>query len=175
MAENARAGGPLAGKIDLNRLGVMGHSMGGGGTLIAGNTLGSMVKALVPLQPWSSPTLDAILGPGAPPSIAAFPKLTAATLIIASENDELATKTEHAIPFYESIVVTKAYAEIKGGTHMAGTDMGPMAQRVLQARLALAWMKIYLENDTRYNDYIYGAKLAEVMAQLAVFKAPPPK
>jgi hypothetical protein len=50
-----------------------------------------------------------------------------------------------------------------------------MAQRQLEARLALAWLKIYLEDDARYKDYIYGAKLDEVKSQLSVFKAPPPK
>lgn len=164
MAENARSGGPLQGKIDLQRLGVMGHSMGGGGTLIAGNSLRDIVRALVPLQPWSNPLID---GAG---SITAFPNITAPTLIIGAENDAVASVADHAVPFYGTIKVKKAYAEVKGADHMIGTTSGSMAVRTLQARLALAWLKIYLEDDKRYDEFIYGAKASEVMSQLTVWK-----
>jgi triacylglycerol lipase len=164
MAESGRSGSPLMGKLDLKRIGVMGHSMGGGGTLIAGNMLGDMVAALVPLQPWSSPLTDG------PTAITAFPNIKAPTLILGAEKDELASVADHAVPFYTSIKVTKAYAELKGATHMAGTMSASAPLKTLQARLALAWLKIYLESDKRYEDYIYGAKMSETMPMLSVFK-----
>jgi hypothetical protein len=164
IAENSRSGGPLENKIDLKRLGLMGHSMGGGGTLIAGNTLGDMVAALVPLQPWSNPGIDG------PTSITAFPNIKAPTLIIGAQNDAVASVADHAVPFYGTIKVSKAYAEVKGADHMIGTTSGSVAVRTLQARLALAWMKIYLESDKRYEEYIYGSKATEVMSQLTVWK-----
>lgn len=163
-AENTRSGSPLMGKIDLKRLGIMGHSMGGGGTLIAGNTLGDKVAALVPLQPWSNPAIDG------PTSITSFPNIKAPTLIIGAQNDAVASVADHAVPFYGTIKVTKAYAEVKGADHMIGTTSGSMAVRTLQARLAVAWLKIYLEGDKRYEDYIYGSKMPEVMSQLTVWK-----
>ena len=39
-AENSRNGSPLMGRIDAGKMAVMGHSMGGGGTLIAANEHG---------------------------------------------------------------------------------------------------------------------------------------
>jgi hypothetical protein len=164
IAENTRSGSPLMGKLDLTRLGLMGHSMGGGGTLIAGNTLKDMVAALVPLQPWSNPLIDGAT------SITSFPSITAPTLILGAENDAVASVADHAVPFYGTIKATKAYAEVKGADHMIGTTSGSVQVRTLQARLALAWLKIYLEDDKRYEDFIYGAKASEVMSQLTVWK-----
>lgn len=142
-AENQRMGSPLQGKIDLARLGLMGHSMGGGGTLEAAAKLGSEIKAIAPLQPWHTTK--------------AFASVKAASLVIGAENDGTAPHAQHAEPFYKSITTSKIYAELKGASHMAGTSLGPPgAVQALQARIVLAWMKRYLEDDTRYDTYLTG-------------------
>jgi predicted dienelactone hydrolase len=159
-AENARSGSPLQGKLDLTRLGLMGHSMGGGATLIASNDLTTQIRAAVPLQPWE---------PGS-----TFPKVTAATLILAGETDGVADNASNSIPFYKALTSNKAYAEVKGGDHMIGTGgaLGGSAEvHTLQARLALAWLKIYLEDDMRYVEYVTGAQRAEIMSQLSDFQS----
>jgi fermentation-respiration switch protein FrsA (DUF1100 family) len=81
--------GPLAGKIDVANIGFMGHSMGGGGTLIAANKVGNMIQAAIPTQPYA---------PGG-----RFPDITCPTLIIAAENDNVATVASNALPHYTSI------------------------------------------------------------------------
>jgi len=53
IAENTRTGSPVAGKVDTSRMAIMGHSMGGGGTLIAANANSSKLKAAVGLNPWN--------------------------------------------------------------------------------------------------------------------------
>lgn len=142
-AENGRSGSPLQGKLDVGRLGLMGHSMGGGGTLEAAAKLGAEIRAIAPLQPWHSTK--------------AFASVKAASLIIGAQNDTTAPVAQHSEPFYRSITATKTYAEVAGAGHMIGTSLGTsMALQELQAKIVLAWMKRYLEDDTRYETYLSG-------------------
>lgn len=52
--EATRAGSPLNGKLDVNRLAIAGWSMGGGGTLTLANENPPGVKAAVAFAPWES-------------------------------------------------------------------------------------------------------------------------
>ena len=44
---------------------------------------------------------------------------------------------------------------IKAGDHFLGVNGGAHHEDI--ARYSVAWLKIYLEDDTRYETYIYGA------------------
>jgi len=137
--ENTRAGSPLVGKMDVTRFAVMGHSMGGGGTLEATNTHSAELKAAVPLAPWDT--------------TAAFGLITAPTLIFAGEKDTVAPPAQHAMAFYNGIPAstTKAYAEVTGGDHYAADDPTTSATVAL---LGLSWLKVHVEGDTRYRPFI---------------------
>ena len=62
----------------------------------------------------------------------------------------------------------KFYIEVKGLSGLAahsislndtpGTAPAPGAQHELQARYALAWYKLHLEGDKRYEAFLYGDK-----------------
>jgi len=139
--ENQRSGSPVAGKIDTTRFVIMGHSMGGGGTLIAANTNSSKLKAAVPLTPWSS-------APNA------FPNVTVPTLIVAGQNDAIAGANQHAFPFYQSIPgsTKKAYIELAGGDHfVANNPIGATPASKAVARHGLSWIKLHADGDTRYR------------------------
>ena len=75
-------------RSDASRLGVMGHSMGGGGTLEAARN-NTNLQAAVPLMPWDQTK--------------SFPGIRTPTLIIGSQNDGTASPANHAIPFFNSI------------------------------------------------------------------------
>jgi dienelactone hydrolase len=51
-AEATRAGSPLNGKLDVNKMAIAGWSMGGGGTLTLANTNPPGIKAAIGLAPW---------------------------------------------------------------------------------------------------------------------------
>jgi dienelactone hydrolase len=126
----------VASRIDRNRLAVMGHSMGGGGTLELARTRTSL-KAIVPLQPWDLfQTFDTVRVP---------------TMIIGAQNDFIASVASHSEPFYQSIPATteKAYVEIAGADHFVGFTANP-----IQARMSIAWLKRWVDNDTRYSPII---------------------
>ena len=125
-----------ASRIDRNRLAVGGHSMGGGGSLIAADR-NAALQAAVPLQPWNTSTN--------------FSGVNVPTMIVGAENDTIASVTSHSEPFYNSIPAAseKAYAELNGASHGVGTTAN-----VVQAKSMIVWLKRYVDNDTRYEQFI---------------------
>jgi dienelactone hydrolase len=136
--ENTRSGSPLAGKLDLSRLGVAGWSMGGGGTLIDANTHPEL-KAVFAMCPWN-------------PS-GSYPNDTVPTLIFAGTADGLAGPPMPQNQ-YMSIPSTtpKLLYEVNGGSHFVSND--PAGQGGNIGRFGLSWLKTYLECDTRFKQFL---------------------
>jgi dienelactone hydrolase len=144
-AENSRSGSPLNGRIDVGKMAIMGHSMGGGGVLLAANEHSDQIQAAIPFTPWV-PDVE-------------FGNITVPTLVIAGSADRIANVTDHAWRHFESIPesTTKVYLEIEGGDHyVADSDRGTDLATV--GRYGIAWLKLYLDGDERYRDFIYGAQ-----------------
>jgi hypothetical protein len=95
-----------------------------------------------------------------------FPQISAATLVFGGTADNLAPPAMYTYPFYQSIVAPKAYFEIVDLGHLTPpvSDTGP-------TRMIVAWLKIYLEGDTRYETYISGSKRQEIMSQFSRVEA----
>jgi len=148
MAENTAEGSPLKGKIAVDRIAVSGHSMGGGGTLYAASRLGDQVRAAIPLME-HGPYLTA-------DDIAA---ITAPTLFIAGDADPdlLGGPNMHSIPHFNQMTSTveRVLMIFAGGDHFLGVNGGAFQDE--QSRYAVSWLKIHLEDDMRYETYIYGA------------------
>jgi predicted dienelactone hydrolase len=123
-------------RIDASRLGVMGHSMGGGGSLSASRTRPSL-QAAIPLTPWHGTKNW---------STVAVP-----TLIIGAENDTVASVGSHAEPFYTSLPssLDKAYLELNNASHSA-----PTSTNVTIAKYSISWLKRFIDNDTRYEQFL---------------------
>lgn len=144
-AENGRAGSPLRGRVDVAKMAVMGHSMGGGGVLIAASEHSDELRAAIPFTPWE-PEAD-LSGVRVP------------TLVIAGSDDSIAEVGAHAWRHYNLIPAstTKVYLEVDGGDHfIADTDQGSDLATV--GRYGIAWLKLYLDGDERYRDLIYGPR-----------------
>ena len=130
----------LRSRVDPNRLGVAGHSMGGGGTLMAARDNASL-KAAVPMTPWSQTK--------------SFSTVRVPTIIFGGENDTVAPVSSHSIPFYTSLPSTldKAYAELNGASHFA-----PNSTNTPIGRYGVSWAKRFMDNDTRYDTFLCGAQ-----------------
>ena len=123
-------------RIDSTRLGVMGHSMGGGGSLAAARTRPAL-QAAIPLAPyhstknWSSNRVP--------------------TLIIGAESDTVAPVAAHSEPFYTSLPAAseKAYLELNNASHSA-----PTSTNVTVAKYSISWLKRFIDNDTRYEQFL---------------------
>jgi dienelactone hydrolase len=126
----------VASRIDRTRVAAMGHSMGGGGTLeLARNR--PTLQAAVALQPWDI--------------FQSFGTVSVPTMIVGAQNDLIAPVASHSEPFYTQVPATteKAYAEVAGADHLIG-----FVGNVTQQRLAIAWLKRYVDDDTRYDQFI---------------------
>lgn len=123
-------------RVDGSRLGVMGHSMGGGGTLTAANRRPAL-QAAIPLAPWHT-TKD-------------FSGVQVPTLIVAAQNDSIAPVAQHAMPFYNSLpgTLAKAYLELRGASHTATNSPNTTV-----ARQSISWLKRFIDNDTRYDQFL---------------------
>jgi dienelactone hydrolase len=147
-AEGARSGGPLEGKVDRSKMAIMGHSMGGGGVLIAANRHSADLSAVIPFTPWE-PEAD-------------LSGITVPTLVMAGSADRIAPVEEHAWRHFNLIPsgTTKVYMEVDGGNHyIADTERGPDLAMV--GRYGIAWLKLYMDGDERYRDFIYGERTSD--------------
>jgi cutinase len=134
-------------RIDASRLALMGHSMGGGGTLEAARN-NTNLQAAVPLMPWDQTK--------------SFPGIRTPTLIIGSQNDGTASPANHAIPFFNSIPAAseKAYLELAGAGHTAANS-----PNTTLAKYAISWLKRYIDNDTRYEQFLCPAPSGSTISQ----------
>jgi len=149
--EGERMGGTLRGKILNDRMAIMGHSMGGGGTLIAANAHSAELKAAIPFTPWQPD--------------GNFSAISIPTLVIAGENDRIAPAADHALPHFESLSedIPKMYFEIKDGNHfIANTDTGDgrLAPNIdvhdLVGGMSVAWLKLFVDGDEEYRELVFG-------------------
>jgi predicted dienelactone hydrolase len=123
-------------RVDASRQAVMGHSMGGGGSLEAISDRPS-IQAAVPLTPWNT---DKTWG-----------EVRTPTMIIGAENDSIASVGSHAIPFYNSIPASseKAYLELNNASHFA-----PNSTNTTIGVYSVAWLKRFVDDDTRYEQFL---------------------
>lgn len=123
-------------RIDTSRLGVMGHSMGGGGTLEAAKSRPSL-QAAIPLTGWN---LDKT-----------WPEVKTPTLVVGADGDTIAPVATHSEPFYQSLPgsLDKAYLELRGATHFT-----PNTSNTTIAKYSISWLKRFIDNDTRYEQFL---------------------
>ena len=130
----ATTSSPAASRIDKSRQAVGGHSMGGGGTLEAERSRPS-IKAGVPLAPWNTTK--------------SWSDVRVPTAIVGGQSDAIAGVSSHSRPFYNSLRGPKAYLEIRGASHFF-----PQSPNASQQALSVAWYKRYVDNDTRYSQFL---------------------
>nr|WP_201294729.1 MULTISPECIES: alpha/beta hydrolase [unclassified Nocardiopsis] len=123
-------------RVDGNRMAVMGHSMGGGGTLAAANDR-PQLRAAIPLTPWHTQKR--------------WPNVQVPTMIIGAENDSVASVNSHSIPFYESLNsnLERAYVELDGASHFA-----PNTSNTAIAKYSISWLKRFVDDDVRYTQFL---------------------
>jgi predicted dienelactone hydrolase len=123
-------------KIDPNRLAVMGHSMGGGGTLEAAATRREL-KAAVPLTPWDLKKN--------------FAAVQTPTLIIGGQRDNIAPVRTHSERFAASLSggVDGAYLELAGASHFA-----PNIPNDTISSMSVAWLKRFVDEDSRFEQFL---------------------
>ena len=123
-------------RVDPGRLAVMGHSMGGGGSLEAAKDRATLRAAI----PSTGCNLDKT-----------WPEIVTPTLVVGAENDAIAAVGSHSIPFYTSLSAAreKAYLELDNATHLA-----PTVSNTTIAMYSISWLKRFVDDDTRYDQFL---------------------
>ncbi len=125
---------PLYNKIDGTRTGVMGWSMGGGGSLISAKNRPS-IKAAAPQAPWAS--------------LESFSSVTVPTLIFSCQSDIVAPVAQHANVFYNAMLRNpKQLLEKTLGDHFCHNSPNDTV-----GLKGVAWMKRFIDGDTRYTTF----------------------
>jgi len=159
-AEGRRADSPLFGRVDVDKMAVMGHSMGGGGALLAAHAHSDQIRAAIPFTPWE-PTTD-------------LSGIRVPTLVLAGSDDTVAEVADHSWRHFGLIPEStpKVYLEVAGGDHyIADTTRGD--DLATMGRYALAWLKLYVDRDEAYRGLIYGPLPASDAAKFSRYVANP--
>jgi hypothetical protein len=126
---------PVRDRVDPARLSVVGHSMGGGGALVAALQRPSLKTAvgLAPFKPSGNPTTDQV-----------------PTLLIAGQSDTTVTPST-VQTLYNAIPASteKAYLEFSGAGHAFFTRSNTLEMRIL-----IPWFKIFVDQDARYQQFL---------------------
>jgi len=136
-------------RVDRTRMSVMGHSMGGGGTMEAATDRQSL-QAAIPLTGWHTTKTF---------------RTSVPTLVVGAQNDTVASVGSHSEPFYNGIPSTtdKAYLELRGASHFT-----PNSSNTLIAKYSISWLKRFVDNDTRYEQFLCGAPHQADLAGLGI-------
>ena len=135
--ENDRDSSPVFQLIDVNKISVGGHSMGGGGAQIAA-TLDGSLKSVISLNPWIQPWLVDY----------DYLDHSVPHLIISGQDDTTSPVDEHANIHYDYTPNTtpKAIYEIENGSHSMGRF--PSAANNYVGKIVLSWLSYFaIEND----------------------------
>jgi hypothetical protein len=138
-AENARSGSPIFGKL-AGRYATGGFSMGGGGTTRAASQDSSLLAslAIMPYQP---------VGQG----------VTVPTMFICGTSDNTASCTSHGTPAYNAMAASTAKIRVNVSSGHSGQ---PGAGGGNSGAWGLAFLKLYLDGDTRWKAVLLSGQAA---------------
>jgi len=122
--------------VDSSRIGVGGYSMGGGATMEVISS-DPTIKAGVPQVPWD-------IG-------RTFPNDRVPVMILGGSADTVAPPAQHASIFYSSVPAStpKGIGIVSGASHFIPSTPTPGMNQ-----LAISWMKLFVDGDTRYRQFI---------------------
>ena len=156
VAQDTSTGSRFAGHVRTDKLGLSGHSMGGGASILAAAR---------------NPRVTAVANLAAaetnPSAKAAAATLTVPVRLIAGDRDGIAGVADHQRPIYAAAPPAKQLRIIKGGFHCGFMDSGSFfcdsgaitrtTQLLLSKRLLTEWFLLYLAGDTTYDEAVWGA------------------
>jgi len=146
IAANASASSPYFGSVAVEALGVGGHSMGGGASILAA-AADPRIRAVVTLAAANTN----------PSSITAAGQVVAPTRLIVGSQDAIVPPGPSAGPMYDNVLGPRQLADIVGGSHCGFIDssipfcdsgsISRATQLALTRALMLEFLALHLQGD----------------------------
>jgi predicted dienelactone hydrolase len=152
---NAGTGSPVFGELDMNNVGILGHSYGGACVTMLGGQ-DTRVKCVVALAPVNQYNVNAIMSAEA--------GMTAPYMAIVGSEDTLLCPDGYPKDFYASAPhsAEREFLEVTGGGHMMYLDGS--GQGVIASRHYTAWLERFLEGKADQNGWTTGGAAAAEQA-----------
>ena len=148
LDENSRSGSVVFQKIKADKIQIMGFSKGGGGTLMAAQDLaiqGKPVGAVQALAPYFDVWRD-------------VNRITAPTAIHGGSSDVIAPTGTHSVRMFNGLASgTKRLLAIYSGLSHTEWYSGSGSNRYKMKQYITAWMKVHLDGNADYLQYITGS------------------
>jgi dienelactone hydrolase len=148
VAQNTTAGSRFEGRVRTDKLGLSGHSMGGGAAVVAASRNTTNIDAVGTFQ-------AAVTNSPSATTQAAL--VTAPALWVAGSSDSTASVSGHQRPMYNAKLPSKQLRIVTGGGHTAGQNSSSAAAQDMNELLLTRWFLYYLTDDTTLEDAVWGA------------------
>lgn len=146
-SENNRPSSPIYNLVDMNRLGIMGFSMGGGGTLKAADTVGNKIKTALSLAPHESPVNPSM-----------YTNISVPTVVTTGTKDSICPRNSvKAIFDCLPNDIERLFVNFTDAHHVDWMDfLGDETTQDRFKTFIVSWLKYYLTGDSSYETYLYG-------------------
>ncbi len=137
---------PIRGRVDLNRLGVMGYSNGGGGALLAAGELGDALKTVTALAPNITNEQPKYYNLGGP-------------IQIVTGARDLVTPPSSVGSIYDSLPIglSRNLSELRYMTHLDWVGIGLSNTPKNRAKILItAWLNLQMRDQDRFEDWFDG-------------------
>jgi hypothetical protein len=137
--QNAEAGGPYSGKLDLNKVGASGHSQGGGGAMMAGRD--PRVKTTAPIMPATQS-----------PRYAGTPfQAHGPILLLSGGSDNFTPPMVQQKPVFDNAAQPVFWAMLANAGHLT-----PMHTGGVFPGIVTAWFRFQLLGDRKAGEMFVG-------------------
>lgn len=147
-SENNRPSSPIYGLVDMDRLGIMGFSMGGGGTLKAANTVGNKIKTALSLAPHEAPV-----------NASMYRNVSVPTVVTTGTRDSICPR-DSVKAIFDCLPDDneRLFVNFTNAHHVDWMDLlGDATTHDRFKTFVVSWLKYYLEGDASYQTYLSGA------------------
>ena len=146
-SENSRPSSPIYNLVDTDSLGIMGYSMGGGGTLKAANTVGDKIKTALSLAPH-----EFLVDPSMYANISVSTVVTTGTRDIICPRDSVWAISD-CLPDH----IERLFVNFTNADHLDWVDLlGDQETQDRFKTFIVSWLKYYLAGDFSFETYLYG-------------------
>lgn len=146
-SENQRRSSPIYNLVDMNRLAIMGFSMGGGGTLKAANAVGKKIKTALSLAPHEAPVNPSM-----------YTKISVPTVVTTGTRDSICPR-DSVLAIFDCLPndTERLFVNFTNAHHVDWMDvLGDETTHDRFKTFIVSWLKYYLEGDASYATYLSG-------------------